>query len=90
MIARVRIAPVEQWCHWYAKDLPKHPVIAGIAGLAVEIETTSMRSANCDPEARMWDATMESWKKLYGITGESPSNLRDGKLGICEHMLEMD
>jgi len=94
MIAKVKIASIEQWCPPMREVLRairtqgKKPTI----GLIIEIETTSMR-----PEP--------SWRKIrcggreFQIVGpnaiapnaDDPTEMRN-MVGswICEHMLEMD
>lgn len=88
-IAKVRIAPMEQWCYWYYVPKGKEHIAARIVGQPVFINTATMRPANCDAKARMWDATDESWDRLHLISGAKISD-DDPARGICEHMLEMD
>lgn len=87
MIARVRIAPVEQWCKWHAGRLndKNMPLAQGLVGKEIEIITESMRPAKCDHDARMWDIT-ESTHKWLTRMKVKPTSFG----GICEHMLEMD
>jgi hypothetical protein len=88
MIARVRIAPVERWCWWYKPPTGRENIAARLPGLEVAIETASMRAAECDPDARMWDLLPESEEQLdlliHGSVRHTTAH------GICEHVLEMD
>jgi len=88
MIARVRIAPVEQWCAWYKKaaTVNAHTMknAQSLVGSTVEIETNSMRNAQCKKDARMWDVMPGSFRKLHANW-----NRTGGRFAICEHMLEL-
>ena len=87
MIARVRIAPVDRWCHWYTKNLneKKLPIARSIVGKEIEIITDSMVPALCDPSAKMWYITERALEWLQSME-TNPQNFG----AICEHMLEMD
>ena len=84
-IARVRIAPIEQWC---PDSLQAGAVERGskIVGLVVEIIPSSMVVEEC----RKWILTDESMKSLHE-RAQTPHEIR-ARSGhkICEHMLEMD
>ncbi len=82
MIARVRIAPVEQWGEWHSRNGPLPP------GTEIEIITNSCA---VDPLGldlcghpsgnKWWEVSQETVEK-YG---------KDSRhRWICEHMLEMD
>ena len=82
MIARVRIAPVEQW-----KD--KHPNLVGklATGTVVAIDTASMwmdYSDHPEPPFRSWHILGESREMLNSLLPNDAGN------SICEHLLEMD
>ena len=87
-IARVKIAPIEQWCDWYKKPATKNArtkkIASSFVGLTIGIDTESMRDAACVPKARMWNVTTDSIKKLSLLAN------RISGFAICEHMLEMD
>jgi len=86
MIATVRIAPVERWCRQMQYEASVVPAASKLPGMAVQIDTSSMCKARCEPNTRMWYLTPESKQKLYETVGVRGNQ----KSGICEHMLEMD
>jgi hypothetical protein len=90
MIARVRIAPIEQWCSEVMKtaDEPEVYGTQSEVGMYVEILTESMRpSRDADCGGNEWALTDKSLDELVARTGaEMPIR----PCFICEHMLEMD
>jgi hypothetical protein len=86
MIAKVRIAPMERWCWWYTQYTPRQMKKAAVLpGLTVNIDTGSMRPAKCDPEARMWNVTDESFHRIKDLLGHKWAAWRNRKGGMCEH-----
>jgi hypothetical protein len=86
MIARVRIAPVQQWCK--DTDAARLREGSGEVGAEIEILTRSMVLDDCDGSpAKHWRMTRRSYKKLCKIIGSVPDA---EEVWICEHMLEMD
>jgi hypothetical protein len=90
MIARVRIAPIEQWCDMLRKASDGHPAQHLLPGREVEIDTQSMRSGAFIPdtcEGRKWKLSNESQDTIditiHGHTMRTAA-------WFCEHMLEMD
>jgi hypothetical protein len=86
MIAKVKIAPVEQWCEYYRNNTD---MIA--AGEKIEIITESCQidppSLSLDghpPGARWWRVTNEQVRQAVAKGGHPNENM------ICEHMLEID
>jgi hypothetical protein len=85
-VARVRIAPVERWCHEGQNYVARNPQVGLIAGQEVEIDTASMSFGFCDGiKSRDWRLSDESDAKLDAIVGDHHHGAR-----LCEHMLEMD
>jgi hypothetical protein len=90
VIARVRIAPVEQWCksNGDSNDIEnsRPEMCPNIVGVEVEIHTAPVvKSCFCD--GRLWILTASSTAKLEQLLGKD----WDGtQAQICEHMLEMD
>lgn len=88
MIAKVRIAPIEQWCA-AVRETEENPEIYGApteVGMFVEILTDTMRVAN-NCEGREWALTDASLDALIEKTGAIEP---DRPCYICEHMLELD
>ena len=88
MIAKVRIAPVEQWCKRALLELEQFPASATIIGKVVEIIPSSMRVDVEEipdlPGTRFWLVSKETRDALVAEVGESRGRW------VCEHMLEMD
>jgi hypothetical protein len=81
MIARVRIAPVEQWCEGAKRNAV--PAVKKRAGQFVSIDTKSMWMQTENGERfRNWRLVGDdlTWIQLNA----------DGATSLCEHMLEMD
>lgn len=88
MIAKVRIAPVEQWCESYRNAKPFFP----LAGLEIEIFPRSMTERlpawHTEP-CKVWEITSESIRRMCEVIG-AEITWKDGQPGLCEHMLELD
>jgi hypothetical protein len=83
MIARVRIAPVEQWCDWHKvkiyKIAPGNEISIDTASCAVDPPGLDLRGH--EPGKRWWLVGEEDIRR-YGSTPRHR--------WICESMLEMD
>jgi len=92
VIARVRIAPVEQWCSTYLELLACEPSYRKLVGKEVEIETSTVyRAENHKEQCRKWAITLESAKQLRLTCGFGDiADLPVTQEALCEHMLEMD
>lgn len=81
MIARVRIAPVENWCAGAKKHA--NDEVLNHAGTFVSINIQSM----------WWQTENGERFRNWRLTGEDLDWLKsecDGATSLCEHMLEMD
>jgi hypothetical protein len=90
MIARVKIAPVEQWCEAAKKDgLNRYPGGVRCVGQPAEIETLSLNTyrgkSSCG--GRLWALTPRSARHLTELSGAAEWF---DETFVCEHMLEMD
>ena len=85
MIARVKIAPIEQWCS-EPKEIAAE-MGAPEVGFEVEILINRTRKSPCGE--REWELTKKSHVALLALIG---LNYDDGRHGtwICRHLLEMD
>jgi len=84
-IAKVRIAPKEQWC-----DISDRLNFGcgNEQGVEIEIRTETMHvSPNCG--GKRWIVSPESRAKLFEAIGR-PDHAPTREMTICEHMLEMD
>jgi hypothetical protein len=87
MIARVRIAPVEQWCEGFLCHADRSREKRTLPGLEIFIRTETM--ADWDYCAgRAWQVTPEAHSLIRATAGVPPDDDREG--WICEHLLEMD
>jgi hypothetical protein len=88
MIARIRIAPVEQWCEAVKNGMQKQFLrvnCQSLVGSTIEIETTTMiisKRPGCG--GRLWRITDSSVKQHEEKIGYTPTQY------ICEHVAEMD
>jgi len=90
MIAKVRIAPIEQWCKRLRENASEVPELLNFVGMEVEINPASMKveSTSHDLDCRWWKLSDKSKAEMCGRApklGERSTNYY-----ICEHMLEMD
>jgi hypothetical protein len=93
MIARVRIAPVEQWCEELTDTLDLCPNLAKLVGEPVDLIAGKMGKTRCivggmEGDFKRFYATFESAERLHNLVG-AHSGAR-GTGALCEHMLEMD
>lgn len=87
MIAKVRIAPIEQWCEPCRNGHPPEECLP-LVGMEVEIITESMvRDTRC-PDGMSWQITEDS--KQRGFHALGIFNVPPIPWLLCQHMLEMD
>lgn len=89
MIAKVRIAPVEQWCEGLRDNAKSLPELQQLCGMPIEIEPDSMKveSRMHEEDCRWWrisPKTKEDLIEKVPRLADHPSRY------VCEHMLEMD
>lgn len=92
MIARVRIAPVEQWENCVSGGPMTAPSADKLSGLEVEIltETMTVRSDCHDAPTKFWRLTEQSARAFDEAQGYFDRDYESFYLQVCEHMLEMD
>lgn len=96
MIARVRIAPLEQWCSEFRVYAADNPRLLSLVGMEIDIDPRTMLvgptmdSADWEQhsKARRWVVYAESSARMRHVAGLSMDTLN--RLWICEHLLEMD
>ena len=94
-IARVRIAPIEQWCDGMKRDSAPHPRHVELPGMTVGILTETMvegdQIANTLPPipcaGKKWKLDSESQKQIDIIIYGHPLSF---PAWWCEHLLELD
>ena len=84
MIAKVKIAPRENWCA-HARESGER--VAACVGMEAKIITNSMHRDERICDGRRWDLTESSGRLLREMAGAEPSQRPQT---VCEHMLEMD
>lgn len=88
MIARVRIAPVEQWCEVALKIAGKDRKVFLQAGKEVLIIIDDVRTGH------VWECGGREWQMeetcALARRAEMGKDLIPSRWWICEHMLEMD
>ena len=93
MIAKVRIAPLEQWCEPGRQELARFPQAVHLPGLEIELQPESMQvmpHTGMDEPTRAWIITRESWHRIGRVIGWTYDEDGIDLCRLCEHMLEMD
>jgi hypothetical protein len=86
MNAKVKIAPIEQWCEMHREQAKLNPDMRRLVGLEITILPESMVQKE---GGRSWTLTRESYLLMAAACGlGDPERFHTGT--ICEHMLEMD
>jgi hypothetical protein len=87
MIARVRIAPVEQWCDGLKTLCGNDDPMISLVGMPISIHTESLTVSRwCG--GKTWIIEEKSAKQLRAEGGRPKAD--SYPRFACEHMLEMD